>query len=141
MASSGVGSAGGGDADRVPVRRFPAHPAAHDRLLATLTHPRTIFVPCTVIDALQVIVEYLKERIPAERMPSIAIVCGSGLGHLSDTLEDSIVFRYEDIPLFPQSTGERAATRRRAELSAFRPSRRPRGMPILRASNADLCLQ
>ncbi|GAA6093511.1 purine nucleoside phosphorylase 6 [Tachysurus ichikawai] len=36
--------------------------------------------------------------------PKIAIICGSGLGGLSDLLNNSIVFPYKDIPHFPHST-------------------------------------
>ncbi|XP_072357670.1 purine nucleoside phosphorylase-like [Scyliorhinus torazame] len=38
------------------------------------------------------------------RRPSIAIICGSGLGGLADTLKDQVVFKYCDVPNFPQST-------------------------------------
>ena len=37
--------------------------------------------------------------------PTVAIVCGSGLGGLADILKDPQVFNYSDIPNFPQSTG------------------------------------
>ncbi|XP_068611842.1 purine nucleoside phosphorylase 5a isoform X1 [Brachionichthys hirsutus] len=36
--------------------------------------------------------------------PKVGIVCGSGLGGLADILKDQVVFNYEDIPDFPQST-------------------------------------
>ncbi|KYO27511.1 purine nucleoside phosphorylase isoform B [Alligator mississippiensis] len=36
--------------------------------------------------------------------PKIAIICGSGLGALADTLHNKTVFPYEEIPYFPQST-------------------------------------
>ncbi|TSS72699.1 Purine nucleoside phosphorylase [Bagarius yarrelli] len=36
--------------------------------------------------------------------PKIAIICGSGLGGLSDLLYNRTVFLYKDIPHFPQST-------------------------------------
>lgn len=38
--------------------------------------------------------------------PAVGIVCGSGLGGLADMLKDQVAFNYEDIPNFPQSTGE-----------------------------------
>ncbi|XP_030043820.1 purine nucleoside phosphorylase [Microcaecilia unicolor] len=38
--------------------------------------------------------------------PSVAIVLGSGLGGLADFLENPVVFKYTDIPNFPQSTVE-----------------------------------
>ncbi|XP_078394285.1 purine nucleoside phosphorylase-like [Cetorhinus maximus] len=36
--------------------------------------------------------------------PTVAIICGSGLGGLADTLKDQIIFKYSDIPNFPHST-------------------------------------
>lgn len=36
--------------------------------------------------------------------PKIGIICGSGLGHLGETLSDATYFPYEDIPHFPLST-------------------------------------
>ncbi|XP_072291818.1 purine nucleoside phosphorylase 6 isoform X2 [Eucyclogobius newberryi] len=36
--------------------------------------------------------------------PVVAIICGSGLGGLADRLEESVTFKYEDIPRFPTST-------------------------------------
>lgn len=38
--------------------------------------------------------------------PQVAIICGSGLGALADTLTGQQTFAYSDIPGFPQSTGE-----------------------------------
>ncbi|MBR7184368.1 MAG: purine-nucleoside phosphorylase [Clostridia bacterium] len=46
--------------------------------------------------------DYLRARIGAT--PDIAVVLGSGLGALADTLEDAIVIPYRDIPHFPIST-------------------------------------
>lgn len=37
--------------------------------------------------------------------PQVAIICGSGLGMLADTLKCQDSFAYKDIPGFPQSTG------------------------------------
>ncbi|CAF89843.1 unnamed protein product, partial [Tetraodon nigroviridis] len=37
--------------------------------------------------------------------PQVAIICGSGLGTLADTLTGQQAFAYSDIPGFPQSTG------------------------------------
>ncbi|KAG7522105.1 purine nucleoside phosphorylase-like [Solea senegalensis] len=39
-----------------------------------------------------------------KQRPTVAIICGSGLGGLADLLEDKEVFPYADIPLFPTST-------------------------------------
>ncbi|OQV16371.1 Purine nucleoside phosphorylase [Hypsibius exemplaris] len=36
--------------------------------------------------------------------PSLAVICGSGLGGLADLLENPDAFNYEDIPYFPTST-------------------------------------
>lgn len=37
--------------------------------------------------------------------PRIAVICGSGLGLLADTLQSSEAFSYSEIPNFPSSTG------------------------------------
>ena len=37
--------------------------------------------------------------------PSLAIICGTGLGSLGDLLSDTEVVSYADIPHFPISTG------------------------------------
>ena len=52
--------------------------------------------------------EFLKTSVPAElRSPKVAIVCGSGLGGLAETIHQEPVYAtpYADIPNFPQSTG------------------------------------
>lgn len=36
--------------------------------------------------------------------PTVGIICGSGLSNLSEGIENSITFNYEDIPGFPQAT-------------------------------------
>lgn len=46
--------------------------------------------------------QYIKDRISCA--PKIAIICGTGLGSLVTTLEEKVVFAYEDIPHFPKST-------------------------------------
>ncbi len=46
--------------------------------------------------------EWLRERIGA--VPDVAVVLGSGLGALADTLKDPIVIPYREIPHFPIST-------------------------------------
>lgn len=51
---------------------------------------------------------FIKSNLPADRLPKLAIVCGSGLGGLVDTLDDApgmIEFKYENIPNFSVSTG------------------------------------
>lgn len=58
---------------------------------------------------------YLRTALPSElQHPKVAIVCGSGLGGLAETIEAEprIETAYKNIPNFPQSTGEhRMATR------------------------------
>ncbi|KAM3866171.1 purine nucleoside phosphorylase-like [Diretmus argenteus] len=39
-----------------------------------------------------------------EVRPLVGIVCGSGLGGLAEMIKDPVVFKYKDIPNFPQST-------------------------------------
>ncbi|XP_071973074.1 purine nucleoside phosphorylase-like isoform X2 [Engystomops pustulosus] len=39
-----------------------------------------------------------------DQRPRIAVICGSGLGTLAETLENKTVIPYEDIPHFPSST-------------------------------------
>jgi purine-nucleoside phosphorylase len=53
---------------------------------------------------------YIKERLPTElSQPKVAIICGSGLGGLADTIDETkckkVEFKYEDIPGFVTSTG------------------------------------
>ncbi|CAG8678496.1 21714_t:CDS:2, partial [Racocetra persica] len=48
---------------------------------------------------------YLRTRLPSElAIPKVAIICGSGLGQLADTIENKVEFKYEDIPGFVSST-------------------------------------
>jgi len=46
---------------------------------------------------------YIKEKMNG-RKPKIAIVLGSGLGIISEEIEDKIVINYKEIPNFPIST-------------------------------------
>lgn len=48
---------------------------------------------------------FIKERI-GNLSPKIAIILGSGLGVLSDEIEEKIIIKYNDIPNFPVSTVE-----------------------------------
>lgn len=55
-------------------------------------------------DALQ----YLEQKLPPElRLPSVGIVCGSGLGGLAKTVipQPRLEVNYTDIPHFPTSQG------------------------------------
>jgi len=49
--------------------------------------------------------KFIKEKI-GEISPKIAIVLGSGLGILSEDIENKITIKYEEIPNFPVSTVE-----------------------------------
>jgi hypothetical protein len=52
--------------------------------------------------------QYVRSKLPAElQNPKVAIVCGSGLGGLAETIEaePKVELSYGDIPHFPQSTG------------------------------------
>lgn len=46
--------------------------------------------------------DWLLARTPVR--PTVAIVCGSGMGGLAEMLKDPQVFKYSDIPNFPRST-------------------------------------
>jgi purine-nucleoside phosphorylase len=53
-------------------------------------------------------VSYLRSHLPTSlQIPKVAIVCGSGLGGLADTIEPEpkVELAYSSIPNFPQSTG------------------------------------
>ena len=47
--------------------------------------------------------EFIKKKI-GELSPKIAIILGSGLGVLSEEIEEKIVIKYSEIPNFPVST-------------------------------------
>ncbi len=47
--------------------------------------------------------EFIQNKIKGKN-PKIAIVLGSGLGVLSDEIQDKIVINYKEIPNFPEST-------------------------------------
>lgn len=52
---------------------------------------------------------HIRTLLPSElQFPKVAIVCGSGLGGLADTIEPEpkVELAYGDIPNFPQSTGK-----------------------------------
>lgn len=42
--------------------------------------------------------------------PKVAVICGSGLGLLADGAANKQIFKYQDIPNFPVSTGEGGTT-------------------------------
>jgi purine-nucleoside phosphorylase len=52
---------------------------------------------------------YVRSKLPESlQNPKIAIVCGSGLGGLAETIEaePKVELAYSTIPNFPRSTGE-----------------------------------
>jgi len=49
-------------------------------------------------------IHYIRQRV--EKLPSLAIILGSGLGDFADTLPDRIVLTNTDIPYYPTSTVE-----------------------------------
>lgn len=53
---------------------------------------------------------YIRERFKGD-MPKIAMVLGSGLNSLADTIEDATVFSFLDLPDFPEPTVEGHAGR------------------------------
>ena len=50
----------------------------------------------------EVIADYLKASTSFR--PEVGIICGSGLSGLASTLENSVTFKYVDIPGFPNAT-------------------------------------
>jgi purine-nucleoside phosphorylase len=53
--------------------------------------------------------QYVRSQLPeALQNPKVAIVCGSGLGGLADTIESEpkVELAYGSIPNFPKSTGK-----------------------------------
>ena len=67
----------------------------------------------TLFDQAKEAVSYLEQRLPARlARPQVAIVCGSGLGGLADTIHDTpkVEYDYTSIPNFPRLTGKSSAT-------------------------------
>lgn len=63
----------------------------------------------SLLEQAQEAVSYLSQRLPTPlQRPRVAIVCGSGLGGLADTIHDmpKAEFDYSSIPHFPQLTGK-----------------------------------
>jgi xanthosine phosphorylase len=55
--------------------------------------------------------EVLRARAGGARFPRVAVVLGSGLGGVADSVSDPVVVRYEELPGFPQPTVEGHAGR------------------------------
>lgn len=67
----------------------------------------TVAAPNAYVRATET-VKYLRAQLPeALQNPKVAIVCGSGLGGLADTIEPEpkVELPYGAIPHFPKSTG------------------------------------
>ena len=85
------------------------HPGLSAGLRVFLSHnPLTVFAVIAKVeghkyDDVKPIADFLLER--TKHRPHIAIICGSGLGGLADTVEDQQAFDFHDIPGFPVSTG------------------------------------
>ncbi len=47
--------------------------------------------------------EYIRSRLGG-RQPKVALILGSGLGPIADSIQDKIIIPYKDIPGFPVST-------------------------------------
>ncbi len=48
--------------------------------------------------------EHIRQQLPHDFTPQVAIVLGTGLGALADLVENAISIDYENIPYFPHST-------------------------------------
>lgn len=55
-------------------------------------------------DQLKIASDFISERIKG--IPDAAVVLGSGLGHLADSIDSPVVINYEDIPAFPRPSVE-----------------------------------
>lgn len=58
----------------------------------------------TVYDRVQQSANWLKERV--NEKPVVALILGSGLGDLADSLPDRVAFKYDDVPFMPVSKVE-----------------------------------
>lgn len=64
--------------------------------------------PAEVFQMAHEAVDFIRTKIPAEfHRPRVAIVCGSGLGGIANTVRDDEkhAINYSDIPYFPKTTG------------------------------------
>jgi purine-nucleoside phosphorylase len=53
--------------------------------------------------------DFIRSKLPSHlQKPRVAIVCGSGLGGIADTVtaDAKLEIDYHDIPNFPKTTGE-----------------------------------
>lgn len=56
----------------------------------------------TMSHTYEIVANFLKANTTYR--PEVGIICGSGLSGLSKSLENSVTFKYEDIPGFPSAT-------------------------------------
>lgn len=68
-----------------------------------MSSPLVISRPVCSHDEYQKTADWLLSH--TKHRPQVAIICGSGLGMLAETLKCQDTFAYSDIPGFPQSTG------------------------------------
>lgn len=90
---------------QVALQFHPAYPA---KPLPAMSSDNVVAAPGAVYKRATETAQFLKENVPAElRSPKVAIVCGSGLGGLAETIHKEPVYAtpYANIPNFPQSTG------------------------------------
>lgn len=84
-------------------------PLASSYFLPKMTsNPDTLGSPNAYARATET-AQYVRSQLPKSlQNPRVAIVCGSGLGGLADTIEPEpkVELAYGTIPNFPQSTGE-----------------------------------
>lgn len=69
----------------------------------------TVTKVLTVFERATETATYLKKDLPdALKQPKLAIICGSGLGGLADTVntEPKVAVSYDEVPNFPVSTGK-----------------------------------
>ncbi|KAK0662378.1 putative purine nucleoside phosphorylase [Lasiodiplodia hormozganensis] len=88
----------------VALQFHPAYPA---KPLPAMSSDNVVAAPGAVYKRATETAQFLKENVPAElRSPKVAIVCGSGLGGLAETIHKEPVYAtpYANIPNFPQST-------------------------------------
>ncbi|OXU18474.1 hypothetical protein TSAR_014616 [Trichomalopsis sarcophagae] len=81
--------------------RHLKRPSENDFLHTNVKHTGTVQAQFS-FEALQESAQYLLDRTSIR--PRIGIICGSGLGPITDTLTQKQCFPYEEIPHFPTST-------------------------------------
>lgn len=93
----------------LPFCPFHPHPPKALRLPAPLDLDNMAQPDMSLFERANQAASFLKGRLPEGlRTPRVAIVCGSGLGGLADTVhaEPRAEFDYSSIPYFPRPTGQ-----------------------------------